>query len=82
MKIIIISNIRSKSESIIPYGLKLARYLESEVDIIHVIDSRTEPVLPSSYADSQTFALGGEKFTYADTLNREKRMPNSVWINY
>ncbi len=74
MKIIIISDIRSKSESIIPYGLKLARHMESEVDIIHIIDSRSETVLPSSYADSKSFALGGEKFTYQDTLSREKNV--------
>ncbi len=73
MKIVIVSDIRGKAESIIPYGLKLARYLESEVDIIHVVDPRTEPVLPSSYADSQTFALDGNKFNYEDTMHREKR---------
>ncbi len=73
MKIIIISDIRSNAESIIPFGFKLARDLKSVVDIIHTIDSRTEHVLPSSYSDSQTFALDGNKFSYADTLEREKK---------
>ena len=75
-KIVIISDIRGKSESIIPYGLKLARHLESEVDILHVIDPRSEPVLPSSFADSQSFAIG-EKFSYNDTLQREKSRADS-----
>ncbi len=73
MKIIIISDIRSKSESIIPFGLKLARQLKSMVDIIHTIDSRTEHAVPSSYSDSQTFALDGKKLSYKETMEREKR---------
>ena len=72
MKTIIISDIKGKSDSIIPYGLNLAKSLESEVDIVHIIDSRSVHGVPSSYSDSQTFAPGG-KLSYKDTLNREMK---------
>jgi hypothetical protein len=61
MKTIIISDIKSKEPSIIPYGLHLASAMGSEADIIHVIDSRTTQGVPSSYADSHTVSPGGKQ---------------------
>lgn len=71
MKVIIISDIKSKSKSVIPFGLNLAKKLESEVDILHVIDSRTLHGVQSSYSDSQTI-VPGSKLSYEDILKREK----------
>jgi len=71
MKTIIISDIKSKAESIIPYGLNLAKFLESEVEIVHVIDVKSLHGVYSSYADSQSI-VPGEKLSHDDILRREK----------
>ncbi|MFO7828430.1 MAG: hypothetical protein R6V23_07415 [Bacteroidales bacterium] len=72
MRIIIISDIKGECESVIPYGLHLAKSLESEVDILHVIDSRTLHGVQSSYSDSQTVAPGN-KLSHEDIVKREKK---------
>ncbi len=71
MKIIIISDIKGNAESIIPYGLNLAKYLQSEVDILHTIDSRFQHGVSSSYADSQSLTPGS-KMSHEEILQREK----------
>lgn len=71
MKTIIISDIKGKTESIIPYGLNLAKNLESEVDILHIIDPRTQQGVQSAYSDSQTF-VPGEKMSHDEIVKREK----------
>jgi nucleotide-binding universal stress UspA family protein len=58
MKTIIISDIKSNSKSILPYGLNLARYADSEVDVVHVIDPRVSQANYSSYSDSQSITPG------------------------
>jgi hypothetical protein len=58
MKTIIISDIKSSSKSIIPYGLNLARFADSEVDVVHVIDPRASQAKYSSYSDSQSITPG------------------------
>lgn len=72
MKTIIISDIKGKSESIIPYGLNLAKNLESEVDILHIIDSRSLHGVQSAYSDSQTIAPGN-KMSHQEIVDREKK---------
>lgn len=71
MKVIIISDIKGKGESIISYGLNLAKNLESEVLIIHTIDSRTLHGIQSSYSDSQTVSHGN-KLSHKNIVYREK----------
>ena len=72
MKVIIISDIKGKTDSIIPYGLHLAKYLESEVDIIHVIDSRVQQGVSSMMGDSSSITPGN-KMSYEEILEREKQ---------
>ncbi|HKI89562.1 MAG TPA: hypothetical protein VKA38_11085 [Draconibacterium sp.] len=71
MKTIIISDIHGKSESIIPYGLNLAKTLESEVDILHPIDSRIIQGEYSSFSDSKSITPG-HKFSQKEIVQREK----------
>ena len=52
MRITIISDIKGNAESIIPYGLNLAKHLKGEVNLVHVIDSRMAQGVSSMYADS------------------------------
>ncbi|KOH45251.1 hypothetical protein [Sunxiuqinia dokdonensis] len=72
MRITIISDIKGNAESIIPYGLNLAKHLEAEVDLVHVIDSRMAQGVSSTYADSQSITPGN-KFSHAEIMQREKR---------
>jgi len=71
MKTIIISDIKGKGESIIPYGLHLAKNIESEVDIIHIIDSRAQQGVQSTYSDSQSFTPGS-KLSHDEIIDRER----------
>ncbi len=71
MKIILISDIKSKKESIIPYGLNLGKFMESEVDILHAVDTRTQQGVSSSYADSKSISPG-EKLPIDKIILREK----------
>jgi hypothetical protein len=70
MKIIIISDIRSNSKSVIPYGLKLARSMESEVDVVHVVDPRIHQGKYSPFSDSRSFTPG-HKLTPGEMIRRE-----------
>lgn len=71
MKIVIISDIKGKSPGIIPYGLNLARTMQSEVDIVHVIDTRVNQGVATPYADSHTITPA-EKLSFEEILNKEK----------
>ena len=77
IKIIIVSDIRGKKQSILPFGLKLAKHLEAEVDIIHNVDARSVHGVPSSYSDSQTIKPG-LKLTYNQIIEREILHANSM----
>lgn len=70
MKTILISDIKGKHESIIPYGLNFAKYANNKVKIVHVIDRRKHPAVSSAYSDSQTFEVG-EKLSPETIINRE-----------
>ena len=61
MKIVIINDIKGDHESIIPYGLNLAKYLKTEVILVHVVDSRVQQAVPSVVADSSTVSPGGKQ---------------------
>ncbi len=71
MKTFIISDIHGKSESIIPYGLNLAKTFEAEVDILHTIDSRVFQGEYSSFSDSQSITPG-HTFSQEEVIEREK----------
>lgn len=71
MKTIIISDIKSNSGSIIPYGLELAKHLQSEVKILHIVDPRIQQGVYSAYSDSQSIAPG-DKLSYENIIEREK----------
>ena len=73
MKEIIISDVLGKLDSIIPYGLNLAKKLQVEVDVIHSIDSRSQQGVHSPYADSQTITPGS-KLSHEEIIEREKNM--------
>jgi nucleotide-binding universal stress UspA family protein len=70
MKTIIISDIKSKAKSVITYGLELAKTMESEVDVVHIIDPRISQAKYSSYSDSQSLTPD-EPMGYPETLNKE-----------
>ena len=72
MKIIIVSDSNKDNQSIIPYGLHLAKHLEMETDIVHVIDTRDLQGVNSPYADSQSIAPG-YKMSYEKIIEREKK---------
>lgn len=70
MKTIILSDINNSAKSIIPYGLRLARELESEVDILHVIDPRSHQGTYSSVSDSQSISPG-DTLSHEETIQQE-----------
>ena len=81
MKTIIISDIRGGFNSIIPYGLRLARTMESSVTVVHVIDPRVSQAQYSSYSDSHSLTPG-EPMGYNETTNKEVTTINSELENY
>lgn len=70
MKTIILSDINNSTESIIPYGLRLARELEAEVDVLHVVDPRTHRGSYSSLSDSQSISPG-DTLSHAEKIQHE-----------
>lgn len=77
MKLTIISDIRGKSKTVIPYGLELAKQLKSEVDIVHIIDSRTKQGKYSPYADSQSITPGNI-LSHRQIIENEKIGANKI----
>ncbi len=70
MKTIIISDIKSEKDSIISFGLNLAKYLETEAVVIHPVDSRVHQGEYSAVSDSQS-VTPGNTFTHKEILFRE-----------
>ena len=70
MKSIIISDIYSKFESIIPFALHFSKQLWDKTTVIHAVDPRKHQAVSSAYADSQTFEVG-RKLTHDEILGRE-----------
>ncbi len=58
MKVIIINDLNSKWDSVIPYGLRLARAMEAEAEVLHIIDTRLHQGEYTSYSDSQSITPG------------------------
>ncbi len=71
MKVIILSDVNSKSESIIPYGLRLARALEADVDVLHVIDRRLHQANYTQASDSQSITPGSP-LSQDEVIKREE----------
>lgn len=71
MKTIIISDIFSKKESIIPYGLNMAKTFETEVDVLHIIDPRVNQGEYSSFSDSQSITPG-HTMNHDEIVQRER----------
>jgi len=76
-KISIISDIKSKTQSILPFGLQMAKYLHAEVDIIHIVDVRSHQGVPSRYSDSQSLTPG-PKLTFDKIVEREIQEANNM----
>ncbi len=76
MKTIIISDIKGSAQSIIPYGLKLARAMDSEAVVIHVVDPRINQAKYSSYSDSQSLTPG-EPLGYEEISKKEVTRANT-----
>ena len=72
MRTIVISDIKTEGKSIIPYALHLAKNLESELYILHVIDSRSLQGVQSTYSDSQT-VTPGNKLSHNEIIDRERK---------
>ncbi|ALO15042.1 hypothetical protein L21SP5_01392 [Salinivirga cyanobacteriivorans] len=70
MKLVIVSDIKRGKDNVIVYGFKLARYLEWEVDIIHMVDPRSVHGVASTYSDSQTITPG-RKMSPEEIIARE-----------
>jgi hypothetical protein len=51
MSTIIISDIDNKSESVVPYGLNIVKFVESEPDVLHIADRRMHQGKISSFSD-------------------------------
>lgn len=69
-KIIMVSDIKGSGPSILPYALRLAKHLESDLEIVHVVDSRNQHGVPSRYADSQSLTPG-PKLSHEKIILRE-----------
>jgi nucleotide-binding universal stress UspA family protein len=70
MKTIIISDLRSNSNSIITYGLEVAKAMNSDADVIHVVDPRTNQAKYSAYSDSQSISPV-DPMGYPEILQKE-----------
>lgn len=70
MKTILISDIKGKHKSIIPYGLNFAKYSNEKAKVIHVVDPRKHHGVSSAYGDSQTYEVA-DKLTAKEILNRD-----------
>jgi hypothetical protein len=73
MKTIILSDINNNSKSFIPYGLNIGKFVETKVDILHLLDPRLLQSPYSPHSDSQTFTPA-EKLSQHQILEREKSM--------
>lgn len=71
MKTILLSDIGNKTETIIPYALNFAKFVDSSVHIIHVVDPQQQHAVPSAFADSQSFEIAG-KLSHKEIIEREK----------
>jgi len=70
MKIVIVNDIKGDHESIIPYGLNMAKYLKAEVLLVHVVDPRVQQAVPSVVADSSSISPGEKQL--ADEFCRKE----------
>lgn len=81
MKTIIISDIKGSAQSVIPYGLNLARAMNSEVVVVHMVDPRIKQAKYSSYSDSQSLTPG-EPLGHEETAQKEVTLVNTELDNY
>lgn len=80
-KLIIVSDIKGDAKSILPYGFNLAKHLQADVEVLHVIDSRNKHGVPSRYADSQSLTPGSKlshKMIIEREINQAKMMLDKV----
>ncbi|HKJ78094.1 MAG TPA: hypothetical protein VKA10_01110 [Prolixibacteraceae bacterium] len=76
MKTIILSDVNSKWESVIPYGLRVGRAFESEVDVVYIIDKRMQQGTYNAQSDSQSIAPGGNTLSQDEIIQREWNRAN------
>lgn len=77
MKVIIISDVTEAVNSIIPYGLNIAKFAETTVEIVHLIDPREEQASYSPYSDSHTVSPG-EKLNHDQKIQRAKSRAHTM----
>lgn len=70
MNTLLISDIKRKGESIIPYALNFSKLVNNRVRVLHTVDPQKQPAVCSSIADSQTFEVG-EKLSHKQIIERE-----------
>ncbi len=70
MRTIILSDITEETPSIIPYGLNVAKYAETRVEILQYSDPKLVQGTYSPISDSQSITPG-EKLSYEQILHRE-----------
>src|SRR5690554_3482166 len=70
MKTIILSDIKGSARSVIPYGLNLAKAMNSEVIVVHVIDPRINQAKYSSFSVSNSLTPG-EPFGHVDSNGKD-----------
>jgi nucleotide-binding universal stress UspA family protein len=73
MRTIIISDIHSESETVIPFGLRVGRAFETETDVLHIIDPRALQGKYSQVSDSQSISPGN-KLSQKEMVEREESM--------
>ncbi|MBN2175688.1 MAG: universal stress protein [Bacteroidales bacterium] len=72
LKITVLSNVDQNDSGIIPYALKISKDLKGEVNVIHVIDTRTSQGIYTPYSDSQSVTPGVE--SYHDILAKKQEV--------
>lgn len=70
MKTILISDIKTKKDTVIPYALNFTKHIDDTLQIIHLVDPRKQKVASSAYADSQTFEVS-KKLNYTEVIERD-----------
>jgi hypothetical protein len=70
MKLLVISDTLDAEKSVIPYALRLARRMNIQVRVLHIVDPRLIKGIYSAYSDSQTVSTGTVE-TAEETLKKE-----------
>lgn len=70
VKIIFISDLGEKHETVLPYVLNFTKHISNNLSIIHVIDPQKLPTNSSTYVDSLNFEVGN-KLSHQEIIDHE-----------